>query len=155
VDSPNGPPAAVNCDVGAFEGQATDTPVQLTSFAAHRAGRIVALRWETASEIKNAGFRLWREGANGTRTPIGPALIPAQGGELGGATYRFTDATAPITSTRYWLEDVSTTGAATRHGPAVAPAYRWRIIKDPIGPQPVVPVPDRAPMIDLGNEEVH
>ena len=110
-------------------------PVQLVGFDAVRTGRPVALTWTTLSEIKNAGFRLWRSGPDGRVEPIGPALIPARGGELGGGIYCFVDEAAPRSALRYWLEDVSLTGVATRHGPVAVPAYRGRPIERP----PVVP----------------
>jgi hypothetical protein len=94
----------------------------------------VFLSWATASEIKHAGFRVWRVPAwPGAPTPVADGLVPARGGELGGARYHLVDSAAPAPVQRYWLEAVSTTGASTRHGPAVAgPAQRWST--DPPGP---------------------
>lgn len=111
-------------DIGAYE-RAANGAVQLVRFEAHRFGRAVVLGWETAGEIKHAGFRVLREEPDGRLTDLTPRLIrPASpGGELGGATYRFTDHAAPWVATRYWLEDVDTLGNAARHGPADAPVY--------------------------------
>jgi hypothetical protein len=115
-------------------GGADDLPVQLLGFEARRAGRAVVLSWTTASEIKNAGFRVWREAPDGSITPISP-LIPAQGGELGGASYRWVDWRAPRAAQRYWLEDISTSATRTRHGPVAVPAARGATIQlPPIGP---------------------
>jgi hypothetical protein len=115
-------------------GQGGSNPVQLARFDARRVGRAVVLEWATVTEIKHAGFRLWRETPEGGLAPLGPPLIPAQGSELGGATYRRLDVTAPRETVRYWLEDVSTVGTAARHGPAVAPSFRGRAIGLPPRP---------------------
>ncbi len=125
-------------------GNGTSNPVQLVRFDARRAGRAVVLEWETASEIKNAGFRLWREAADGAVVPVGPVMIPAKGSELGGAEYRFLDLTAPRERLRYWLEDVSTLGLAMRHGPAEAPPYRGRAIGLPLPPSVTGPTREEA-----------
>jgi hypothetical protein len=110
--------------------------VQLADFRARRSGRSVVLGWETAGEIKHAGFRVLREEPDGQFTNLTLRLIPpnSTGGELGGAHYSFTDSAAPRAATRYWLEDVDTLGNATRHGPALAPPYRARPISLPVPP---------------------
>ncbi len=67
-----------------------------------------------------------------------PRLIPprSSAGEMGGAEYRFTDWSAPLSATRYWLEDVDTMGNVTRHGPVEVPPARVRPIPLPIPPGP-------------------
>ena len=57
------------------------------------------------------------------------AYLPAQGSELAGASYRYLDETAPPTALRYWLEDIASTGAVTRHGPVTVAAQPGRIIR--------------------------
>lgn len=108
--------------------------VQLERFEARRAGRAVSVEWSTVSEIKSAGFRVWRETPAGLQR-VGPELLPARGGELGGAAYRAIDWSAPNGATRYWLDEVGTTGEITRYGPAMAPARRAR----PVDPHAVAP----------------
>jgi fibronectin-binding autotransporter adhesin len=146
-NSPNGSPATdqrgvarpkgSGYDIGAYEYWA-DGPgaVQLARFEARRSGQVVVLAWETATEIKNAGFRVLRQESDGQLTNLTPRLIPpgSAGGELGGAHYTFTDQSAPREATLYWLEDVDTLGNATRHGPVEAPAYRLRPIPRPMPP---------------------
>ena len=77
--------------------------------------------WQTASELNNSGFNLYR----GT-SPAGPdrrlndLLIPSQSlGNPGGFTYTWDDSAdlVPGTSYYYWVEDVDVNGAATMHGP--------------------------------------
>jgi hypothetical protein len=94
----------------------------------------VVITWETVSETSNAGFNLYRaESAGGPAGPpamgpwtqINPSLIPAQTpGAATGSNYTWTDADAPRGVTLWYvLEDVSLTGAATRHDPiSVTPA---------------------------------
>jgi hypothetical protein len=125
-------------------------PVQLVGFSARRVDRPVELSWQTVSEIKTAGFRVWREAADGRLAPVGPALVPARGEPLAGATYRLTDWTAPRSAARYWLEDLDSLGQATRHGPAaVGPAPR-RVIRLP-GPG-VDPLQHDPPAAGRGQE---
>ncbi|MFZ2360762.1 MAG: hypothetical protein WA040_15585 [Anaerolineae bacterium] len=77
--------------------------------------------WETASELGNMGFNLYR----GT-SPAGPdrqlndLLIPSQSlGNPGGFVYTWDDYAdlVPGTTYYYWLEDVALSGATTLHGP--------------------------------------
>lgn len=107
--------------------------VQLANFGATRRGHTVLLEWATLSEIKHAGFRVLRQEPDGALTTLTRRLIPSRspGGELGGSEYRFTDWTAPLGATRYWLEDVDSLGNVTRHGPAVAPPVTSRPVPLP------------------------
>lgn len=109
-------------------------PVQLLDLGARRVGRVVFVRWETVSEIKHAGFRVWRDAGGGELMAVGRPLIPGRGGEIGGARYSVPDVAAPYGVTSYWLDDVSTTGAVRRHGPVMAPAYGGRPIGVPRPP---------------------
>lgn len=118
-------------------GNGGNMPVQLARFTAARLGRAVRLEWVTISEIKTAGFRLWRESLAGRLEPIGPSVIAAHGDESSGAAYGFLDRSAPRQRLRYWLEDLSASGQATRHGPAMVPALRARLIGRP-NPNPPV-----------------
>jgi hypothetical protein len=72
------------------------------------------------------------------------------GGTLTVTNSTFTDKTAPPRATRCCLEDVDTLGNVTRHGPAEAPAYRFRPIPRPMPPDGVLNhlVDLEAPAVD-------
>ncbi len=100
----------------------TPTAVTLTSFTAQAGSDHVTLTWETASEIDNEGFNLWRSGAaDGEYTKINAALIPAQGDADTGASYTYTDADVVRGALYYYqLEDVDMHGVSAFHGPVWA-----------------------------------
>ncbi|OQZ04899.1 MAG: hypothetical protein B6D34_01320 [Candidatus Brocadia sp. UTAMX1] len=95
------------------------TAITLSDFHA-RAGKggSVELTWETATEVDNAGFNLYRSrGKGGVYKKINDALIPAMGNATSGAKYSYTD-TPPARGKYYYkLEDVDYNGASTMHGP--------------------------------------
>jgi hypothetical protein len=98
------------------------TLIELVSFTAIPHAGYVQIEWETASEIDNAGFNIWRgEAAGGPYTRLNATLIPAQGGPTWGARYAYADASVtPGVTYYYQLEDVDTHGHSTLHGPARA-----------------------------------
>lgn len=111
-----------NC--GCLFGMITDevpTAVKLSSFTADASGKDVAVAWETASEIDNLGFNLYRaESLDGVRIKLNATLIRSDvaPGSTFGANYIFTDNTVkPYRSYFYWLEDVDAYGVSTFHGP--------------------------------------
>lgn len=94
------------------------TAVGLVSFSANANNdSTVSLTWETASEIDNAGFNLYRSRfENGPYTQINNSVIPAQGSATNGASYSFTD--KPGRGAFYYkLEDVNDVGVSTMHDP--------------------------------------
>ena len=99
------------------------TAVELAAFDATAQENGVLLSWETASEIDNVGFNIYRAASQvGQEIKLNPYLIAGQDpGGVAGAAYAFLDesAAAGVTYT-YWLEDIDASGAATRHGPVVA-----------------------------------
>lgn len=103
------------------------TAIRLDAFDAKASRGKVSLSWATGAEIDNAGFNLYRStSADGQRVRVNNAMISAQAGAASGASYRATDAPGYGTF-YYWLEDVSTGGSATLHGPVkvtLAPAFR-------------------------------
>lgn len=103
------------------------TAIKLDKFDANASRGKVSLNWATGTEIDNAGFNLYRSAsADGQRVQVNGAMISAQAGAASGASYRATDAPGYGTF-YYWLEDVSTGGAATLHGPVkvtLSPAFR-------------------------------
>ncbi|MBI2471526.1 MAG: hypothetical protein HYV59_09835 [Planctomycetes bacterium] len=95
------------------------TAVTLSSFSAEAGGDgSVTLTWETATEIDNAGFNLYRSRLkDGNYKKINGELISATGSETAGASYSYED-TPPASGTYYYkLEDVDTNGASAMHGP--------------------------------------
>jgi hypothetical protein len=99
------------------------TAVELRSFTGTGEGKSVKLSWETASELDNLGFNLYRtERPNGTKNKINEALIPANvpPGSPAGAVYDYVDLDlAPRHGYWYWLEDVDINGRTMLHGPVV------------------------------------
>ncbi len=120
---------AGSTDVGMTVICGGSTAVTLTSFdAAWTESRTrdgstpaVKLTWETASEVDNLGFNVYRgSSADGPWTKLNRNLIPSQvpPGSPTGATYEWTD-TRVRSGQRYYylLEDVDTAGTGTQHGP--------------------------------------
>ena len=95
------------------------TAVTLASFTAAATGGGVRVAWETAGELDNAGFNLYRSVvAEGGYVKLNAALIPAQGGPTQGASYSYDDVdVAPGATYYYTLEDVDLYGRTTSHGP--------------------------------------
>jgi uncharacterized repeat protein (TIGR01451 family) len=122
--NPNGAASAGN-PVTASAGTTIQaaTAVQLSSFQAFaRPQGGVVLEWHTKEEIRNLGFNIYREDAQG-RTKVNPSIIA--GGALfvrGGRpqhhakTYQWIDANGTA-SASYTLEDVDLNGTRTPHGP--------------------------------------
>ena len=96
--------------------------VDLITFQAQGLRDRVALTWQTATEIDNAGFHLWRGNrADGFYARITDTLIPAEGGPASGAEYGYEDwAVETGTTYFYQLEDIDTAGLRTFHGPVSA-----------------------------------
>lgn len=96
------------------------TAVSLSSFEAREQEadeNEIGLKWTTASEIKTAGFNVYRsEQPQGPYRRMNRFLIPAAGSALLGNTYTFLDfAVEPGKEYYYQLEDVELDGASTRH----------------------------------------
>ncbi len=111
---------AVHRDFGFYW---TPTAVDLIRFEAAPQGTAILITWETAMELDNLGFNLYRsENAAGPWTRVNAELIPAQHpGAVFGAVYEVLDAevTAGVI-TYYRLEDVDIFGVSTFHGPISA-----------------------------------
>ncbi len=95
--------------------------VTLNDFSAQQVDDFVRVTWETASELDNRGFNLYRGvSPDGWDRQLNAALIPSQGqGSSTGFVYTWDDHAdlEPNTSYFYWLEDVSISGSSTMHGP--------------------------------------
>ncbi len=98
------------------------TAINLTSFKAIIGEIAVDLTWQTAREIDNEGFNLWRsETENGSYVKINDLLIPAEGNTDTGASYEYTDPNVSKDKTYFYkLEDVDANGTSTFHGPVSA-----------------------------------
>lgn len=102
------------------------TAVQLASFQARAlTGGGVLLEWRTREEIRNLGFHIYREDAQGLHR-LDPSLIAGGALFLRGAqpahtakTYQWVDPDGGPGSS-YVLEDVDLSGARTTHGPVSA-----------------------------------
>ena len=96
--------------------------VDLVSFTAEGLEDHVFLEWETASEIDNAGFHIWRtETEDAEYDRITDYLIPAEGGPTQGAEYSYEDfAVVPGLTYYYHLEDIDYDGISAFHGPVSA-----------------------------------
>ncbi len=95
--------------------------VTLASFAAEAQADRVLVTWETASELGNRGFNLYRsDDAAGPLTLL--AYLPSQApGSTQGAAYRYEDLAAqPGQTLWYTLESISISGATTLYGPVSA-----------------------------------
>jgi hypothetical protein len=76
----------------------------------------VTINWETASEIDNVGFNVYRAADN---SKVNAILIPSAGN---GASYSLVDSQtlAPGASRSYILEDIDANGTVKRHAPVTA-----------------------------------
>jgi len=95
------------------------TLVNLISFTAVEVPGGIFVEWETASELNNAGFHVWRSLArDGQYERITRYLIPAEGSVTQGSRYHYGDTSVELGNT-YWyqLEDIDTHGTSTFHDP--------------------------------------
>jgi len=103
-------------------GTATCSPsaVSIISFDAENQEDGILLTWETAEELNNLGFNLYRaEDLQGPRVQVNPELIPSRNpGGTSGAVYEFLD-TQVVSGKEYhyWLEDIDFSLLPTLYGP--------------------------------------
>ena len=98
------------------------TLVELTSFTAASTNESIILNWETASEVNNTGFELWRAPSGGYFYDlITEHIIAAEGGETFGTSYSFEDTAVEYGITYYYkLEDIDSGGVSSFYGPVAA-----------------------------------
>lgn len=114
-----------NYDFGFYE---KPTNVQLLSFTAVWEGEIVRVEWQSAAELRNIGYNLYRsETYGGPRTQLNAeliaSLVPPGSGQ--GALYTWMDASAvPGQIYLYWLESVDIDGLTEIFGPAHTGGFR-------------------------------
>ena len=113
---PTNAPSFLTADFGFRPG--TPTAVDLVSFEADVQGDLVVLMWETATEINNLGFHLYRaESPDAERIRITGDVVPGRGTGEGGE-YQYADPSSLASGTYYyWLEDVEYDGSTREHGP--------------------------------------
>lgn len=97
--------------------------VTLNGFESYATEESILLQWETASELNNSGFHLYRStDLEATPTLLTDELIPSQAqGSNEGFAYQWADTTVTANTTYYyWLESVSQSGQTERFGPVSA-----------------------------------
>jgi len=103
------------------------TAITLSSFTASQKAKKVIVIWQTATEIDNLGFNIYRsESESGQYTKINKKLIHAKGSSTKGASYKFKDKHV-FSGKTYWykLEDVDSGNTKTVNGPkSVAVSFR-------------------------------
>jgi hypothetical protein len=117
------------------------TAVELASFSSEPQGRTVLVSWETATELDNLGFNLYRaNSAGGERIRLNEWLIASQSpGSTVGSNYQFVDRSAePGKAYHYWLEDIDVEGVARMNGPVAVQMPHGRLL--PCRPRPA-PMP--------------
>ncbi len=113
-------------DVGTSVPPMRDVPTaaQLLFFEATGREELIELNWETASEVNNLGFNLYRAtSVDGERTKINAELIPTKipPGSPFGALYNYEDRNVARDQIYYyWLEVVDINGQSELHGPVEA-----------------------------------
>jgi hypothetical protein len=106
------------------------TAVKLVRFEAEPESAEIHVEWETASEIDNLGFNLYRAGAeSGPWVRLNDAIIPSKApGAVGGAVYAWLDdGVVPGVTYYYRLEAIDVYGTSTFHGPISATAASQRL----------------------------
>lgn len=101
------------------------TAVRLVSFEASPLAGGILVTWETATEVDNLGFDLYRRAeGQGELAKLNEFLIPSKSpGGMMGQEYDWFDGTVePGMTYLYFLDDVDIYFQRTRHGPAVATA---------------------------------
>jgi len=90
-------------------------PVSLIDFTAKADGNHAKLQWQTASELNNKGFEIYRRGEDVPFVKIGEQL-PATGEQSSISTYTFTDK-QPLNGTNYYkLLQIDNDGETTEQG---------------------------------------
>jgi uncharacterized repeat protein (TIGR01451 family) len=118
------------------------TAVEIASMRAMaRRGGGVVLEWRTREEVRNLGFHVFREDAEG-RHQLNPSMIAGSALFMRGGssphnakTYRWLDLEGGPHS-MYWIEDVDLNGTRAMHGPVYPDSTYDETI--PISPSPLL-----------------
>ncbi|HEX8681435.1 MAG TPA: alpha-glycosidase [Ardenticatenaceae bacterium] len=128
------------------------TSVQLSGFTATAQDGQVLVAWETAQEVGNQGFNLYRAtSANGPQTQLNTeGLIASEAPSSSeGFAYQWVDTDVEVGQTYYyWLETVATDGSTAQHGPASATVSTPTAIT--VSTLGTAPAPSRALLVALG-----
>jgi hypothetical protein len=112
------------------EEDAFPTAVDVFAFNAAAWHTGIRLRWETAFELNNMGFNLYRASTPDIPPlPLNETIIPSQnpGGGFG-ASYEYVDESAePGMTYYYWLESVDIHSERVLHGPVAVTASSHQI----------------------------
>lgn len=108
------------------------TAVSLIDFYVESRDGALRVCWETAAEIDNLGFHLYRSesGQPGSYyTRLNEHLIPSQApGGSTGAFYEWVDPdVVPGQTYHYLLEDIDSSGQVTAHGPVEGTLFQFRL----------------------------
>jgi hypothetical protein len=101
--------------------------VNLDSFIAVANPDSTVLKWETAVELDNAGFHIWRsEDEDGEYRKVTTELLNAEGKAF---QYNWKDSEVEAGKSYYYkLEDIDFQGTSTLHGPVKATPGSLRLI---------------------------
>jgi hypothetical protein len=118
-----------NGNTSEFSSCSGPTAIQLVDCTATAYDDGTVLEWQTAYEVDNLGFNIFRE-ENGKRVRVnqqiiaGSALLAGPTTRLGaGYSYSWKDSTADRQNAVYWLEEIDLNGGTTCHGPVSV--NRW------------------------------
>jgi hypothetical protein len=117
-----------------------NVPVELASFSAHAGVGTVELAWETASELDNLGFNVYRSSDEGFKVMLNAFPIPGAGTTLHPQQYTFIDKGVTAGAMyRYWLEQVDFQGTTAMFGPVTVqvPADLPGVLTVAVSPAPV------------------
>jgi hypothetical protein len=96
-----------------YDTDTTTTMVEIASLHMRTSDSGNVIRWQTATELDNAGFDVQRERPDGTWVTLNKTLIKAKGDA---SEYEFVDTTAQHGITyRYRLEDIDLSGVRSYH----------------------------------------
>jgi hypothetical protein len=126
------------------------TAVEIMAFDAQAGVDSVTVTWETASEVDNLGFNLYRaESEDGPRTKLNEAMIPSQSpGQTAGVAYDYVDAGVTGGATYcYWLEAIDTRFVADSYGPVTVTASEATEPETPTEPELVEPETPTEPVV--------
>lgn len=117
----NPPVGSANSQTASSACNALPLAITLADFNAIQQGEQVVVSWETATELNNRGFNLYRGvSPDAWDRQLNSTLIPSQAqGSAGGFLYTWDDQTdfAAGQTYWYWLQDMDVNGHTTLHGP--------------------------------------
>ncbi|NJO16290.1 MAG: hypothetical protein HC877_11215 [Thioploca sp.] len=138
-----------NVDNENYDTDECPTLAELLDLKATRVSEGIKLEWQTATELDNAGFDLWRsETENGEYIKITDSLIPAKGND---STYTFIDNNVePGVTYYYQLEDIDFLGKSTFQNPISSSANEVLIIEPATN---VIFTPDTPPRFEWRSDD--